>query len=376
MKLLLITTSFPSANEGSAAAGLFVRDFAEALQRQGADVEVIAPAASKCADANKKLNITYFEVPRLPLSLLNPLRPNNWIAIVKTLVRGQKTVLESCVRERPDHILALWALPSGAWARRATQQYSIPYSVWALGSDVWSLGRIPFIRQHLSGVLKSATHCFADGIKLAADVRHIGGRECTFLPSSRLFGSPNRRLLNSSPPYRFAFLGRWHFNKGPDLLLDALTLLTDSEWSKIEAVRLCGGGPLEQVVRQRAAALTTAGRPVELGGYLDLAAAQALFEWADYIVISSRIESIPVVFSDAMQMRRPVIAMPVGDLPELIKRFDCGITAAKVSAAGLAQALRQALAISPRQFHHGLDAAAKAFQVQTAAADFLYRLQK
>ncbi len=44
-------------------------------------------------------------------------------------------------------------------------------------------------------------------------------------------------------PYRLAFLGRWHPNKGTDLLLDALHQLRDEDWHRIEAVRIAGGAP-------------------------------------------------------------------------------------------------------------------------------------
>lgn len=371
MKLLLVTTSYPSADEGSAAAGLFVRDFAEALMHQGAEVEVVAPATENHRDQGGKLRITRFAVPRLPLSLLSPVRPGDWPAIVQTLAVGRHAVMQSCAQNRPDHVFALWALPSGAWARRAAQRFSIPYSIWALGSDIWGLGQVPVIHNRLAGVLRDARHCFADGIGLAAEVQKISGRECRFLPSSREFGPPGQRHPSSVPPYRLAFLGRWHPNKGSDLLLDALALFTESEWARTEAVRLCGGGPLESAMRKKAEALADTGYPVILGGYLDRAAARELFEWADYVVIPSRIESIPVVFSDAMQMHRPVIATPVGDLPDLIARFGCGIVADEVSAPGLAGALRQALTVCPARFQNELAAAAEAMQIQTAAAGFL-----
>ena len=52
---------------------------------------------------------------------------------------------------------------------------------------------------------------------------------------------------------------------------------------------------------------------------------------ADFLVIPSRIESIPVVFSDAIQSGTPVISTPVGDLPQLIKNNHCGVVADEIS---------------------------------------------
>ena len=371
MRILLVTSSYSSSGEGSAAAGLFVHDFAKALTERGADVEIVAPALTPRTGRDGKLATRLFAVPRLPLSLLNPVSPFDWISIVRTLAAGRRAVLSSCEENRPDYILALWALPCGDWARVAARRFSIRYGTWALGSDIWGLGKLPLVRAYLARVLSDAAHRFADGIGLAAEVQNISGRDCGFLPSSRAFGPPARRPLGQVSPYRLAFLGRWHPNKGPDLLLEALAGLTQPEWSMIEAVRVCGGGPLETELRARVQALTEDGRPIQLGGFLDHAAAYSLFEWADYVVIPSRIESIPVVFSDAMQAHRPVIATPVGDIPKLIETYACGVLAAEVSAAGIAAAIRRALATPTGQFMRGLGAAAGAFSVQGAADEFL-----
>lgn len=374
MKLLLVTSSYSSTGQGSAAAGLFVHDFAVALTKAHVTVNILAPTTGSAVDRDDSLAVSRFVVPKLPLSLLNPASPGDWVAIVRTMAAGRRAVQQACLEGRPDHILALWALPSGAWARRAARQFSIPYSIWALGSDIWGLGKLPLVRGYLATVLREAAHCFADGIKLAADVQRIGGRDCRFLASGRMFGPPGRRLPNKAPPYRLAFLGRWHPNKGPDLLLDALAQLTESEWTRIEAVRVCGGGPLETEVNRRVKALTGAGHPVKLDGYLDHAAAHELFEWADYVIIPSRVESIPVVFSDAMQMHRPVIAMPVGDLASLLETYGCGIVADEVSAQGMARAIRRALDTTPGGFTGGVMEAAEAFDVRRAAADCLAAL--
>jgi glycosyltransferase involved in cell wall biosynthesis len=169
-------------------------------------------------------------------------------------------------------------------------------------------------------------------------------------------------------PRRLAFLGRWHPNKGVDLLLDALRLLDEDDWSRIEAVRINGGGPLDRGVRSAARSLSASGRPVEVGGYLDADGAAQLLAWADYLVIPSRIESIPVVFSDAMQARCPVIAMPVGDLPQLLGRYGAGIGVDGADAPALARAIRDATRAPPSRYAAGLARAAHDFQIDLTAA--------
>jgi glycosyltransferase involved in cell wall biosynthesis len=372
----MVSSSYAQGGEGAAAAGVFVHDFAAALAEAGVDTEIVAPALTASREQRGRLLIRRFQVPQLPLSLLNPLNPGDWLPIMRTLSAGRRAVRESCAEARPDHVFALWALPCGDWARHAARPYGIAYSTWALGSDIWTLGKLPLVRSYLASVLRDAALRFADGLKLGAEVSRISDRDCRFLPSSRAFGAPAARRPVTTPPYRLAFLGRWHPNKGPDMLLEALAQLPEADWARIEAVRICGGGPLQAEVVQRVDALARAGRPITTSGYLDHAAAYELFAWADFVTIPSRIESIPVVFSDAMQVGRPVIASPVGDLPGILKDYVCGVIADAASPAGLMRALQQALASGPDSFAPGVTKAAAAFDVRRSAAAFLTSIRQ
>jgi len=375
-RILLVTTSYPQSGEGEAAAGVFVRDFAEALAAEGLAVHVVAPGGTDSRGNENAVQVTRFAVPRLPLSLLNPSRPGDWQAIVATLRSGGKVVQEATRNSRPDHLLALWALPSGLWARAASHRFGMPYSTWALGSDIWALGRIPVVRGVLARVLRGAARRFADGLQLARDVESLAGVPCEFLPSSRSLDLAGNKALRDRPPYRLAFLGRWHPNKGIDLLMAALGELDAADWGRIESVRIHGGGPLADRVCAEAQVLSARGCPVEIGGYLDVREAGELLTWADYLIIPSRIESIPVVFSDAMQARCPVIATPVGDLPRLVgnAQAPCGILAKGADATSIAAALRRTLSLSPAGFESGLNALARQFDCRATAGNFIASL--
>lgn len=372
LRIALVTTSFPDRSDGSEAAGAFVADFARALGKDAA-VTVIAAGREDEQIEQDGYTLRRFHCPRLPLSLLSPLNPGDWLTIWKTLSGGWRA-LESAHQAGPfDHVLALWTLPSGGWARRLQQRYGVPYSTWALGSDIWTLGRIPVLRQYLAAVLRDAHHRHADGLQLAEDVRAICGADCTFLPSSRTLSVPPRPSpRRTAPPYRLAFLGRWHPNKGIDLLLDALTQLDDADWSRIKRVDIGGGGPLEAAVKAAVVALVAAGRPVRLQGYLDREAATRYIQSADVLLLPSRIESIPVIFSDAMQCGTPLLATPVGDLPQLLARHHCGSLAKAASAGAYAEALIELVSgRSPPVPEASLAEAAKAFEVQSSANAFL-----
>lgn len=373
-KIVLITSSFPERETGAEAAGSFVFDFAKTLAEQ-VRVRVVAPGRTGSHEDDGHLEVRRFAVPRLPLSSLNPIKPVDWSAIVATLTRGQQAV-DSLLRDQPaDHLLALWALPCGYWARKAKKSYGTPYSVWALGSDIWAMRKFLLTRRVLVQVLKESDRRFADGQQLAANVEQLCGLPCQFLPSSRRLPPPVQKALRTAPPYRLAFLGRWHVNKGADILAESLSLLTPDKRSLIEEVRVAGGGPLEQAVRRGCERARSRGVPVTVLGYLDRGAACELLAWADYLLIPSRIESIPVVFSDAMQMGTPVVTTPVGDLPALIQMHQVGIAAKAVSAEAFCRALGEALSTPPSQYSANLANTARIFSVDETVNRFLAAIQ-
>jgi len=369
--LLLITTSYPQRGDGSEAAGAFVADMAEVLAEHIA-VRVVAPGEQAGAeDQRGAVRIWRFASPGRPLSLLSPTRPADWLAIVKTLRSLRTQALAAAGDGRVAHTLALWALPSG-WAAGVLQRrQGIPYSVWALGSDIWSLGRIPLANSVLRKVIRGASHRYADGMKLGEDAARISDRPFEFLPSTRRLSRQRVNTPSATPPYRLVFLGRWHLNKGIDLLLEALGSLDEGSWTKIVEVHIAGGGPLESLVREKVIALQALGRPIRLSAFLDREQATKALMEADYLLLPSRIESIPVVFSDAMKMRLPLISMPVGDMPGLLQRFGCGVIASAVSASAFSEALVDALSGSAARWSEGTAAAAHTFDLSTSVERLL-----
>ena len=132
--------------------------------------------------------------------------------------------------------------------------------------------------------------------------------------------------------------------------MQALSELGEEDWAKIERVTIAGGGALEPLVRSSAANLMREGRPVEVRGYLSRDEASTAMLHADYLLIPSRIESIPVVFSDAMKLGLPVVSMPVGDLSALVTS-EIGVLASDVSAEAFASAMRTILGADPTRFN-------------------------
>jgi glycosyltransferase involved in cell wall biosynthesis len=64
-----------------------------------------------------------------------------------------------------------------------------------------------------------------------------------------------------------------------------------------------------------------------------------LYEQSDCVIIPSRSESIPVVFTESLQYNKPMIVTDVGDMGVLGRKYSVDRVVAGDDADGLAQAL-------------------------------------
>ena len=194
-------------------------------------------------------------------------------------------------------------------------------------------------------VLRDARFRFADGVQLARDVEQLAGASCTFVPSVRQLPSSPANLGDpglTPDGTHFLFIGRYEFNKGADILVEAMRLLIDS--GQIAHLHLFGDGSMKPQLQNRVRGYE---RYIHLGGYADPNTVVAYMLTCDWLVIPSRIESIPLIFVDALQMHLPVIAADVGDLGELVRRFGVGKVVPPYNPIAMAEAMQAAL-IQPR----------------------------
>jgi glycosyltransferase involved in cell wall biosynthesis len=352
MNIQIITSSYPAYPEDpSGTAGLFVRAFALELQKQGHQV-VIQPVARKhqyVPDDGMVIEPLPWQGGDRELASLNLYSPFNWFTVLIFFLKARQKVIQTHKQYQIDRTLCMWAVPSGLLGYLMSKSLNKPYDVWALGSDIWRIRKIPLLgRFLLKKIIGRAERVFADGLGLCRDVEEISGRQCEFMPSSR--DLPGTWLARAKTPdddrIKLLFVGRYHYNKGPDLLLDAVRQLPQELKASLD-LRMYGIGSMKKklikYVRQHGlASFVSINDGIEAHKFVDE------LSRADYLVIPSRIESIPVVFSDAMQMGTPVIATPVGDLGALIVEHRCGVLADDVSASSLARALERALSCGRR----------------------------
>jgi glycosyltransferase involved in cell wall biosynthesis len=303
--------------------------------------------------------------------------PTHFWRIAQLGWSGRQYIVPWLQQHQVDLCLAAWTVPSGYFACHAKQILGIPYCVWALGSDIYGWAKYPLLRTLIKGILRHADGLFADGIDLGNRVRTLARRPCAFLPSVRpLTEDVPATMVEVNPAQtNFLFVGRWEKIKGVDVLIEAMRLLRHI--GVTAHLYMIGKGSLKGFLEKKicAYALTDT---VFLREDIPTATLRGYLQQCDCLVIPSRRDSIPLVFSEGLQAKIPMIVSATGDLATLVQRFGLGY----VIPPGDPVQLKQALADFTRNRHArkeespAFDEANALFNLSRVTADFLHQVEK
>ena len=321
MNICIITSSFPSRPDDTVQAPFLV-DFIRELKKKGHHIFVFTQdRQGEKEEFLEGVKIKWFPWIGLkrPLVQLNPFSPLDLFRIADLFYRG-KITLPAFIRENNiEACLALWVLPGGYFANQAFRQTKIPYSVWSLGSDVYRYGRNPFLYPMMRRIIQEAKGVFADGFDLSKRVEERFGRKCFFLATTRTIKKTGpEKPKKPGSPYRFLFVGRIERVKGIDLLLESMAYLKPEALNVHLTVVGRGGmeGWARSFIKER-----DLGEYVSWMGNVSDEILASLYESSDCVVIPSRSESIPLVFSEALRFNKELIVTDVGDMGMLGRQY-------------------------------------------------------
>ncbi|HNX27722.1 MAG TPA: glycosyltransferase, partial [Phycisphaerae bacterium] len=132
----------------------------------------------------------------------------------------------------------------------------------------------------------------------------------------------------------FAFIGRFHREKGLDILFDAMRL-ANIMGRQIRVV-LAGDGPLRNMVQNFMTSETIGENVINLGFRDDI---PAILSAADVLVAPSRWEGFCLSIAEAMSVSLPVIATKCGGPEELVVDGQTGLLVERENRPMLAQAM-------------------------------------
>ncbi len=369
MRILIVTSQFPIAGEPN--RGRPIHQTVRELSKL-ADVRVLSPVARyprwaqprsylyRASDPDFTVpgcDVRYVDYPALP-AVSRPF--NGWLCA---------RTLHAPLREfAPDVVLSYWLYPDAFGAMHAARRAGLPLVVGSRGSDL----RVrDAVSQRLTRpVLRAAQRILVVSEDLGrvavrdydADpgkIRAIpNGCDATiFHPQPKAAARATLGLDASGP--LVTYVGRLVPEKGLRELLDAVGALAPRLPGL--ALALVGEGPMRAELEARIA--TMPGVRVHLPGAQGPREVACWMAASDVVTLPSYSEGHPNVLVEALACGRPVVATPVGGIPEVVDA-DCGLLVAVRDPAALAEGLAEALArdwdegVLSRRFSRGWDAVA------------------
>ncbi len=295
-KIVVLTSSYPRY-EGD-YAGRFVADAVTELRRRGFDVEIVKPRLDYDGGG-----------------LVSTLRRRPWKAplLFLSLVREVRRAARDA-----DLVHAHW-LASAAIARFSGKRFVVTLhgtgSAGAL-SDLALARRAPRLVRFL---LRPAYAVICCSELLADTMRAIGVEQAAFIPYGLTL--PETIVREGGTSF-VLYAGRLAEEKGIPELVEATRGLQ---------LVVAGDGPLRNLV------------PGALG-FVSHEELEQLYDRASIVVLPSHREGLPLCLLEAMAHGRPVVATPVGGIPQVIEDGRTGCLVPVGDAKALREALERLLA--------------------------------
>lgn len=156
---------------------------------------------------------------------------------------------------------------------------------------------------------------------------------------------PNR---STDGPVKLIGAGRFSFEKGFDILIEAIAEIKDSVPPFV--LYLYGRGPEEERLRQMVTRYNL-GSVVQFMGFID--DIKPIFRTMDALVISSRSEGMPLIILEAWSEYLGIVATQVGGIPEMITPGETGLLVPPLDVSALKQSLTEAITDRYRMWQFG-----------------------
>jgi len=349
MRILIVTSQFPIAGEPH--RGRPVYQTVRELSRL-ADVKVLSPIATYPGWARPRsylyrpaeqdavapgCDADYVTYPALPALS----RPFNGHLCARALSRPVRAFA-------PDVVLAYWLYPDGYGALRAAREAGVPFVAGARGSDLRVRDAVS--RRLTRPVVQAARRLLVvseDLGRVAIDRYGADPERIRAIPNgcdAALFHPGDRQAARAAlglpqDAEMVLYVGRLVPEKGLRELLHATRRLAATRPQA--RVVFVGDGPLYTELAATLAAEPAL--PLQLAGSQAPAEVARWMVASDLVTLPSYSEGHPNVLVEALACGRPVVATPVGGIPEVVDAAS-GLLVPPRDADALADALAKALA--------------------------------
>jgi glycosyltransferase involved in cell wall biosynthesis len=249
------------------------------------------------------------------------------------------------VSEHPDAIiysqgLSVWYRAKDLGNRLIVNPHGLePYQTLSLRDKIMGT---PF-RMIFNGIFRSARHVVALGGKLTQILSHICGPEKVVVLPNAVNQLPRVNKTHADSKTRFLFVGRFAFNKGIDVLINAVHELNNDGKADDLEFFLVGKGPLYDHY------MNSYSYPnLHYMGFADDDQLNELYTRCDAFILPTLFEGMPTVVLEAMMHDMAVIVTDVGATREMVDEQN-GFIIEKNDVSSLKKAILDYCSLSVEQ---------------------------
>ncbi|MEA3349561.1 MAG: glycosyltransferase family 4 protein [Chloroflexota bacterium] len=335
MRFLIINSEFPPIGGGAGNASAHT---AQELIASGQDVTVLTCRFRNLPHEEIWRGVRLMRIPSLRRSESSS---GAWEQL-HFMISAAWASLRLARRWKPDAVIAYFGVPCGPAAWLLRKVFGIPYIVSLRGGDVPGFRPYDFALYHrlLSPIIHlvwrgaAAVVANSDGLKTLAE---------DFAPSLNIHIIPNGVDIEEYAPVdrawspaQLLFTGRLVYQKGLDVLLEALSNLDSLAWD----LTIVGDGPQQNELEKQAQSLNLQDR-ISFVGWKHRQALNHYYQRANLFVLPSRHEGMPNALLEAMSSGLPAIASDIAGNEELVIDGKNGLLVPPDDVQALQDALHQ-----------------------------------
>ena len=349
-RLLLINYEYPPLGGG---AGNATAHLAREFTLLGAEVVVLT---SGFRGLPGQENSGGFAVKRIP-TIRRYIDRCTPVEMLTFMVSASLSALRLTRNWRPDVSIAFFGIPCGPVAYTLKYTYGVPYIVSLRGGDVpgfqpYDLALYHRLMKPAIRFLWGQADCVVANSQGLRDLAQRTESDVTIhvIPNGvdvqifRPEGSSNR-----NGPVRLLYVGRFTYQKGMDVFIQALSKLDPKIQFEVDLV---GDGYARRLVERMAQEFGLLER-LHFTGWLDRTEVPQRYQWADIFVLPSRDEGMANVILEAMASGLPVIATDVSGSKELVRHGKTGLLIPRENPVALAQAITDLAVDAEGRAHMG-----------------------
>ncbi|MBN1992339.1 MAG: glycosyltransferase family 4 protein [Anaerolineae bacterium] len=335
MRILLVNYEYPPLGGG---AGNATANLAQELAGLGVEVRVLTSAFRELPHYEQRDGFTIQRIPVIRRWADRCTPPEMLTFLISAGLAAWRLVGDW----RPEVAITFFGVPSGPVGLALKLRYDIPYIVSLRGGDVPGFQPYDLALYHrLVGPVirllwRQAGAVVANSRGLQVLAQHSAPQIPVHVIPNGVDAAhfhPLPHILHQESTIRVLFVGRLVYQKGLDILLQALALIPPHIPLSLEIV---GDGDARPELEQTANKLDY---PIHFSGWRARSELPARYQTADIFVLPSRDEGMPNVVLEAMACGLPVVATQIAGNEELVQEGETGLLVPPETPAALAQAL-------------------------------------